>query len=122
MARTTLTPKVLPGPYPALQPSAGSLAVTEAAPGTASDGVQVNLVSGKTILMVRNTNAGAQTVTITSVVDAQGRSGDITTYSLAAGAIAFFGPFATEGWRQSDGNLYAVASHTDVKFVALQLP
>jgi len=122
MARTTLTPKTLPGSYPSLQPPAGSLTVTEAAPGTASDGVQVTLVPKKTILMARNTNAGAQTVTITSAADSMGRTGDITTYSIAAGGIAFFGPFETDGWRQSDGNLYAVASHIDVKFVALYLP
>lgn len=122
MARTTLTPKTLPGSYPSLQPSAGSLTVTEAAPGTASDGVQVTLVPKKTILMARNTNAGSQTVTITSAADSMGRTGDITTYSIAAGGIAFFGPFETDGWRQSDGNLYAVASHIDVKFVALYLP
>jgi len=122
MARTTLTAHTLPGPYPSLQPAAGSRTVTEAAPGTASDGVQVALVSGKTILVVRNTNAGSQTVTITSAADAQGRTGDITTYSIAAGGIAVFGPFATEGWRQSDGMLYAVGSHVDVKFTALNLP
>jgi len=54
--------------------------------------------------------------------DQQGRTGDITTYSLAAGAIVALGPFQTEGWRQSDGNLYAVASHIDVKFSVLYLP
>ena len=122
MARTTITGKTLPGSYPSLQPTAGSLELTEYAPGTASDGVQVTLIPKKTILIARNTNAGAQTVTVTSVADAQGRSGDITTYSIAAGKLAAFGPFETEGWRQSDGNLYAVASHIDVKFSVLYLP
>jgi hypothetical protein len=122
MARTTITGKTLPGSYPSLQPAAGSLVVTEYAPGTASDGVQVALIPGKTILIARNANAGSQTITVTSVADQQGRTGDITTYSLAAGAIVALGPFQTEGWRQSDGNLYAVASHIDVKFSVLYLP
>lgn len=122
MARTTITGKTLPGSYPTLQPSAGSLVVTEYAPGTASDGVQVALIPGKTILLARNTNAGAQTITVTSSADSMGRSGDITTYSLAAGAIVALGPFQTDGWRQTDGNLYAVASHIDVKFSVLYLP
>ncbi len=122
MARTTITGKTLPGSYPSLQPSAGSLTLTEYAPGTASDGVQVTLIPGKTILIARNTNAGAQTVTVTSVADSMGRTGDITTYSIAAGGLAAFGPFTTDGWRQTDGNLYAVASHIDVKFTVLYLP
>lgn len=122
MARLALTPKTLPGPYPTLPPAAGSLAVTEAAPSVAGDGVSFAFVPGRTILMVRNTNAAAQTVTLTSVPDTQGRSGDVSAYSLAAGAIAFLGPFSGEGWRQADGSIYAVASHVDVKFTALQLP
>lgn len=122
MARLALTAKTLPGSYPTLQPAAGSLTVTEASPVTASDGVSVTLIPKKTMLMVRNTDAGTQTVTITSTTDSLGRTGDITTYSMAAGAIAFFGPFDTDGWRQSDGNLYAVGSHANVKFVALYLP
>jgi len=122
MARTTITGKTLPGPYPTLHSSAGSLVVTEYAPATASDGVQVTLVPGKTILIARNTNAGSQTITVTSAADSMNRTGDITTYSLAAGAIVALGPFTTDGWRQSDGNLYAVASHIDVKFSVLYLP
>lgn len=122
MPRLAVTPKVLPGPYPTLQPGAGTLTVTEAAPGVAADGISFPIVPGKQVLIARNTNAGAQTVTITSVVDARGRSGDITTYSIAAGGIAAFGPFEYEGWRQSDGSVWAVGSHIDVKFVVLQLP
>lgn len=121
MAATALTVMDAPGTKPTLQPTAGSLTIGQTAPGSAADGVAFPL-SGRILLIAHNTNAGAQTVTIDSVPDRNGRTGDITTYSIAAGRVAVFGPFDREGWAQSDGTLLAVGSHTDVKFAAVRVP
>jgi len=62
--------------------------------------------AGGDLIVVENTDAGAQTVSFTAAPDEIGRSGAITDYSLAAGAVAIFGPFQSAGWRQTDGKLY----------------
>ena len=69
------------------------------------DGNEVDC-TGRDLVVVENTDASPQTVTFTAAPDEIGRSGEITAYSVAAGAIAIFGPFATAGWRQTDGKLY----------------
>lgn len=79
-------------------------------------------LTGKEILLVHNANAGAQTVTISSVVDPYKRTGDITTYSVGIGEYAAFPPFPKDGWAQSDGYLYFAASAADVNFAVLRLP
>lgn len=78
--------------------------------------------TGAEIVVAHNTGASPYTVTIESVVDGQGRTGDITTYSLAADDYAVFGPFGVEGWRQSTGKLYFRASNAAVKFGVVKLP
>ncbi len=79
--------------------------------------------SGKDVVIAHNTHAtDAATVTISSVADPVfGRTGDIATYSLAAGDIAVFGPFRREGWQQS-GYIYLEASAADIYFGVLALP
>lgn len=121
MARADITVQDASGSRPTLQPTAGTLTLSQTAPGTAGDGVSCP-ADGKTLLVAHNTNAGAQTVTISSVADRNGRTGDITAYSIAAGRVATFGPFGREGWAQADGKVYAAGSHTDVKFAAVRLP
>lgn len=76
---------------------------------------------GALLVIAHNTGAGAQTVTIESIVDERGRTGEITTYSLAAGDYAVFGPFDLEGWEQADGNLDFKGSHADVKMAVVSL-
>lgn len=90
---------------------------------TAADIVNYEEVTltGNELVIAHNTDAGAQTVTISSVVDDMGRTGDISTYSLAADDYAVFGPFGTEGWRQSDGKLYFQASAVTVKLGVVKL-
>lgn len=77
--------------------------------------------TGRELLLVRNSNVGAQTVEISSVADEKNRKGDITAYSLAAGEYAAF-QFPVAGWRQADGQLYFEASAPDVNFAVLRLP
>lgn len=121
MARVDLTPRQALGPYPTLQPAAGSATLTFVGNATAGDGVAFPASGGKQLLLVRNDNAGAQTVTIESIADSHGRVGEITAYSLAAAAQAVFGSFEMDGWRQADGKIYAKGSHADVKFAVVNL-
>lgn len=77
--------------------------------------------TGNELIIAHNTGASTYTITISSVVDEQGRTGDISAYSLGAGEYAVFGPFGTEGWRQTDGKLYFEASNVAVKFGVVRL-
>lgn len=78
--------------------------------------------TGRELVFVQNTGAGARTITFTSAADELGRTGDISTYSLAAGEFAIFGPFPVRGWRQSNGYQYLQASHAEVKVGVVTIP
>lgn len=79
--------------------------------------------TGREQLEFKNTDAeNARTITITSVPDRLGRTGDIGPYSIAPGASAIFGPFPKEGWRQENGMLYFEASHASVSCRIQRLP
>lgn len=115
MARQTLTKTTAPGAY-----AGTSTAVTMTA-AIVADMEQFTL-TGRELLIIHNTDAGAQTWTATSVDDRYGRVEHITTESIAAGAIRVFGPIPLEGWKQTDGYFYLNASHINVKFGVIVLP
>jgi len=78
--------------------------------------------TGKEVVFARNDNVGAQTITLTTATDGYGRSGAITTYSLAADDLAWFGPMDVTGWRQTDGTVEIDTSSDDVMIAILTLP
>jgi hypothetical protein len=90
----------------------------------AGDDVDGNDVdcTGNDLVVVVNTDVGAQTVTFTAAPDEFGRTGSIAAYSLAAGETAIFGPFPTSGWRQSDSKLYIDVSDATVELGVLRIP
>ncbi len=119
MPRLTLTPVTPKGSYPSLPLTPDSADVVFAVASTYTDGEGwVN--TGREILLVKNGGASPYTVTISSVAYL-GRTGDITTYSLAAGDIAVFGPFDPKGWNQADGMVYVVGSNASVTFAVIRL-
>jgi hypothetical protein len=120
MARATLTKTTLKGQYGAY--SADSADLTLAAANVA-DKNQFVFRPGD-ILLAQNSGAAPYTVTITSAASKKtNRTGDITTYSLAAGEIAVFGPFDDpDGWMQSDGYVYCEATNAAVKFAVIAKP
>lgn len=121
MPRLALTPQTPVGPYPQLPLGALALTLAWTAAGAAfADGVGFP-VTGRELLLVRNRNVAAQTVTISSVRDALNRTGDIAAYSIPAGGYAMFLP-GLAGWQQADGQLYAAASAADVDFAVIRLP
>jgi len=108
------------GGYPALQPTAGSMDFTWVAAGAAfADGFSFPS-TGKEILLVNNKNIGAQTLTVNSVADKFGRTGDITAYSMAAADFAVFEADEMAGWRRPDGDIWGAVSATDVELAVLR--
>ena len=121
MTRLALTPQTLLGAYPTLPLAANAADVTFTAAGASfADGAKFPVTGGE-ILLVKNGEQSAQTVTITSVIDERKRTGTITAYSIGAGEMAAFGPFQPEGWMQADGQVYIAASADDVSFAVLRL-
>lgn len=119
MARTTLTRTAPLGPYPSLQPAANALDLTM----TAADTSNFNqiLLDGPIYVIAQNTDTVDRTVTITSAVDPQNRTGDITTYTISADDILVLKIDQYSGWRQSDGYLYLQASNAAVKLGAIRI-
>ena len=79
-------------------------------------------LTGKEIVVARNSGASARTVTINSVA-INGRTGDITADSIAAGATHVYGPFNPDGgWAQTDGTLHLEADNAEVLFAVFVLP
>jgi hypothetical protein len=115
MARQTLTKSNAPGSY-----ATAGVVVTM----TAADTVNKEQIAstGKELVIAHNTGGSPYTVTINSAADEYGRTGDITAYSIAAGAIAVFGPFPVHGWRQTNNYINLEANNIAVKFGVIVLP
>ena len=71
------------------------------------------------ILVVRST-AGSNTVTLVSVADSQGRTGNSAQAITASGDFALFGPLASNGWRQSNGRVHVDLSNTSFELAVLR--
>lgn len=114
MATTVIVKTTLPGPYD-----------TDGVTPTWQAGDNVNgnhfLSTGKEILLVRNDDAGPQTVTVTSAPDPQGRTGDISADSVAAGAYAAYQKFPVSGWRNAAGEIVVTVSDAAVFLAVLQI-
>jgi len=110
-----IVPTVAPGSY-----AADIQTVTLTAAQVAANYNRFKM-SGDDLLICWNSNVGAQTVTINSADDPQGRTGDLTTVAIAPAEIAVFGPMKTLGWRGADGYVTVRGSHAEVFFGVLQL-
>lgn len=119
MPRTALTVQTLVGPYPA-SVAAEDLDITFAAADVAN--MNEFAFTGREIILVENTDAGAQTITFTSIADSFGREEDIAAYSLAAGEFAGFWAGALGGWAQAGNLFFLEASAATVKFAILRIP
>lgn len=118
MARATLTAKAVVGGYGSYTANAADFVWTAA---NVSDGNQVAATNNDLVLVYNSDGANPYTVTIGSVADPFNRTGDITTYSLAALEYGVFGPFPNLGWKQSDGYLYLNGSNAAIKFAIIAL-
>ena len=122
MPRTSITPETPLGglgDYSSANSADFPMAATTGLSG--SSGNQF-VSSGNDLVYVKNTQAGTQTITFTSVDDPQNRQENITAYELLTGEYAVFGPFGTVGWRQTDNKIYFETSHIDVLVAIFALP
>lgn len=121
MTRQVITAQSLLGAYPALPITPGAATLSQTSNSDQTDRT-TPLVDSKTLVTAHNSDSGAQTITFTSVADSPyNRAGDITAYSLAAGEIAYFGPFKTAGWASS-GQLLIDVSDAKVLLTVITLP
>ena len=122
MAVTTLSAEIkAPFLNPAPAPAVNSLDINFTAPAVAVDGIDF-VAQGNEIIEIINTHATtAQTFTITSAADDLGRTGDITTYSLAAGEATAL-RLSTFGWANaSTGKILITMSDVTVKVRVLRI-
>ena len=119
MPRTALTVQTLKGPHPGV-PVANALDFV----WTAADDVNLNDFphTGREVILVRNDNVGAQTITLTSKLSSLNRLGTVTDYSVGIGEYAGIWAGDIAGWKQADGKFYLEASTNDVFFAILRLP
>lgn len=119
MARQVITPAEVSGPWPSTTANAGGVALSETA-ANATDKEEIVGMTGREILIARNTGLSARVVTVTSVADPEtGRTGDITE-SVPAGETYVLGPFSVKGFRQTNGKLYFEAAHADISWSAIR--
>lgn len=88
------------------------------APTAADNGNGMSFVNdGDTLLMVEGT--GAITVTVKSVADALGRTGDVVQI-LASGDLGQFGPLDPGGFNQADGTVNVDLTSANGKVYAVR--
>lgn len=117
--RTTINP-FSPAAILSGAPAADALDATFTAIDTSNGNQTLN--NGQLMLIFYNSHAStAYTFTVSTVADDLGRTGDITTYSLAAGEYAVVGPIPTKGYTQSNGYIYYTASNAAIKVLPVQL-
>lgn len=123
MARLSITVQEPAGFWPTLPLTANAEDFTWTASGADfGDGFSFTN-TGREVILIRNDNAGAQTITVSSVVDKYNRTGDITTYSVGIGEYAWFGPFKPDGWNQTGSSLlYAAVTAADLYIAVMRLP
>ena len=113
MAETALTATAAPGAY-----ATALTAVTMTAADVANGNSFV--ATNNDLVLAWNDSATPYTVTITSTL-LNGRTGTITTQSIAADAHLIFGPMNVSGWQQATGLIHVSASNAAVKFGIINL-
>lgn len=118
MARDILPKTTIPGPY-----ADDGTVVTMTATDTTDD--ERIVLTGREIVICRNSGATQRNITFTSTADRFGRTNDLTD-TIEAGEIKVYGPgLAIEGWNSVDTGvtyLYCEADHADVLWGVLVLP
>jgi len=119
MPRVALTPKVVANQVLTVAPGAAVLTMAAAAAGPDFNEFAT---TGRELLYVRNSGAGAHTITIYAAEDAWNRGGAITAYSIAAGATAVFGPFLTNVFRETGNVVHVDASDPELLLGVVRYP
>lgn len=119
MARKVI-PVIIPkGPYPGTVAANALDFVFTTADSTNFDEFAF---TGRELIVVRNSTAGALTFTLESSADPQGRLSDITAYSLAAGEFGVFWAGALPGWNQGSGLFFLRSSASTMDYAIIRIP
>lgn len=107
------------GPYPTLPAPALSLNIAF----TTADSVNFDQfdLTGRELIIVRNSTAGALTVTFESAVDPYRRTGDITAYTIGIGLFAAFWVGQLPGWNQA-GQFFFRSSASTMDYAIIRIP
>jgi len=112
MARTALIPVAAPGCYS----NPVDVGMTAADVGNMNQFT----MSGNDLLLFQ-VAATPYTVTLTSIADAQGRTGDITTFSIPANKTYMWGPVKQLGWAQPGNLMYLAGSNAGLLIGVIRL-
>ena len=120
MAATVIAPQDILGTY--VSESATQMTTLTF---TAIDIVNTNSITmtgRKMVLLFRNDDVAAKTITISSSANPYGRKADVTTFSMAAGAYAIR-EFEPVGWEQTLGgrDMIITAEDADIYVAAINL-
>lgn len=120
MAVTTLSTEIKSPNRNPTGATANTLDTNFTAPAVAADGIDF-VSQGNEVIIVFNSHAATpQTFSIISEADALGRTGDLTTYSLAAGEAASF-QLPRLGWADATtGKILITMSDVSVKVLVLR--
>jgi hypothetical protein len=107
------------GPYPTLPVAANALDFVF----TTADSVNFDQFNftGRELIVVRNSTAGALTFTLESAADPQSRVGDITAFSLAAGEFGVFWAGNLVGWNTA-GQFALRSSASTMDYAIIKIP
>lgn len=78
--------------------------------------------TGRELLLVHNTDTAAHSVTVASVADALGRTGD-STKNMNGSSYYVFQFFPPQGWRQtSDGSIHVNCTDATIQYALIYFP
>ena len=119
MALTEIAQQAVAGPYEA---EGGTRVTTLTFTAGSTDGNKIVMSTGRTLLLVQNSDTGSGTFTVLSSKDPSGRKADITAQAVGAGAFAGV-ILEPVGWEQTTGgrDLELDCSATTMKFLAIPL-
>jgi len=96
-------------------------AVTRTAGDATNDMYFLN--TGRELLIMVSTSAGAKAATVVSVADQFGRTGDTSMAPDGEDVIAIAGPFKPTIWNQAGGLVHVdLTDDTDTEFAVVRMP
>jgi hypothetical protein len=121
MAPTEITVQQLLGPFPATPLTVNTADITFTAL-TVTEG-DTFVCTGREIVLLYN-GAGTNTLTVTANPDNQGRTVDLTDYSMATTTYAMLGMGLTNapGWKSTAGLIKLTPSSANILAAVLRLP
>lgn len=113
MAVTVHTPAAGTGRYPA---TAAALAFVDM---NTADGDAFTL-TGREIIIIRNTGVTSRNVTLQGVADDRGRTA-APVFAVAAGAVIVLGPLGLKGWKAANGRVSLLGAHADLEIAIYRM-